>query len=109
MIKFLILSSLFIASYGQQQSRLISERVWKLQLDGQQLDIVYPHPRAIPNRLYNFGFNHETICVIKRNEDGNLWMQLRNVFSLAGSHPIQLSSGMNQVNLEILICILNEI
>jgi hypothetical protein len=101
MIKFLIFSSLFIASYGQQQSRLISERVWKLQLDGQQLDIVYPHPRAIPNRLYNFGFNHETICVIKRIEDGNLWMQLRNVFSLAGSHPIQLASSMNQVNILI--------
>jgi hypothetical protein len=101
MIKFLIFSSLFISCYGQQQSRIISERVWKLRLEEQQLDIIYPQPEAIPNRLYNFGYDHETICVIKRTENGNLWMQLRNAFSLAGSHPIQLASSMNKVDILI--------
>jgi hypothetical protein len=106
MLNFLIFASLFMACYGQLHSKLISERVWKLHLEGQQLDIIYPQPEAIPNRLYNFGYDHETICVIKRTQDGVLWMQLRNVFSLAGSHPIQLASGMNQVNfIYILICI----
>jgi len=76
--------------------RIVSEQLWKIRLNGTELQIVHPELPNVPNRVYNFAHSRDQICTIIRGDDGIFRFHLLNIFTMVQTSPVKMDFGMEQ-------------
>jgi hypothetical protein len=77
--------------------RIVSEKLWKIRLNGTEMQIVHPEMPNVANRVYNFAHSRDHICTVIRGDDGLFRFHLLNIFTMAQTSPKKMDFGMDQV------------
>ena len=102
-MNFLFLIGFFLQVFFSESARIVSETVWKIRLNGTEVQIVHPQLENAANRVYNFAHSLENICTIVRGNDGIFRVHLTNIFTLVQTTPVNLNFGMDQVRFNFFI------
>lgn len=94
---FLYCFFIFIPFPLAKSVRIISENLWKIRLNGTEMQIIHPEMPNIPNRVYNFAYSQDQICTIIRGDDGLFRFRLLNIFTMVLTSPMKMDFGMDQV------------